>query len=537
MISVRYLVLVLLACAPTLALAQQDSVVVRTEGGDLAYPAYPALFGQSFEQDVSVGPAPMSIMEPSIGCEEDPDDPGVFIPVVDNPEEVEGSIVLISRGACAFVLKVEAASSAGAIGVIVYNDDRVPPDDENLVNMSGDCDPDVCSAPAVFVSRVSGLSLIQEAKEFGEAVLDPVRIRGPIEPPCPPYCPYVPHNTGVVQFDVTGYGFLGADANFGGFGFVFNGENGLFVSTVLVGVDGNVVTNPYDGLSEWTTASALEPIGTPFPSPFTDYDQGWVTAYSSDDLGVFVTQRSYSRDGDPYVVVELEVENVTGDNIEDAYIGILADWDAGETSLDDFGGVNENLNVPYVYDADMDQYYGVAVRAYDEVLSGYSLDATTADDAQLWEALTTAVPPADGPAERVAVTGTGPYDIPPGASVTVPFLFVAGASEAEFFANATPPLMPSTEPSASADGFVLAPVYPNPTASDATVRLDLATAQAVRVAVFDVLGRRVAVLHDGPLGAGAHRLDLDASALPIGTYFVRVEAGGMQRAQPFTVVR
>jgi hypothetical protein len=83
----------------------------------------------------------------------------------------------------------------------------------------------------------------------------------------------------------------------------------------------------------------------------------------------------------------------------------------------------------------------------------------------------------------------------------------------------TPPV--SAEEAVPAEAFALRPVYPNPTTSHATVRLDLPTAQAARVAVFDVLGRRVAVLHDGPLGAGAHRLRLDASALPAGVYVVR----------------
>ena len=41
-------------------------------------------------------------------------------------------------------------------------------------------------------------------------------------------------------------------------------------------------------------------------------------------------------------------------------------------------------------------------------------------------------------------------------------------------------------------------------------------------AVYDVLGRRVALLHEGMLGAGRHAFGLDGGALPAGVYVVRV---------------
>ena len=436
---------------------------------------------------------------------------------LDNAEEIGGNIAFISRGDCAFVLKAQHAAEAGAEAVVVYNNVPDNPTPDGLVYMGGDCSDEVCSAPAVFVSYNSGQALLSEVQHGADALLDPVFDR-----PCgDPVFPM--HNTGVVQFEVFEYGYFGAFADFSGSGFVFeDNPSALFVGTVLIGVDGNVSNNPYAGAPEFMSESPVEAITPPAP-----FDQAFLTVFSSEELGVRVTEHSYSRAGDPYVVVELEVENVSGSDIEDAYVGILADWDVmddeDDTSQNDFGGVNENLNVPYVYDADMDQYYGVAVWGGGNSLSGYSLDATTADDAQLWEALTTDVEPADGPAERVAVTGTGPYDLAAGTSVTVWFAFVGGASEAEFFANATPPLMPDAEPSAPAEGFTLAPIYPNPASSQATLSLTLPAAQNVSVAVYDVLGREVAVLHDGPLAVGVHRIVLDAAELPAGLYLVRAE--------------
>ncbi|MEO1633309.1 MAG: T9SS type A sorting domain-containing protein, partial [Bacteroidota bacterium] len=71
-------------------------------------------------------------------------------------------------------------------------------------------------------------------------------------------------------------------------------------------------------------------------------------------------------------------------------------------------------------------------------------------------------------------------------------------------------------------------VAPNPVgAGQATsVRLDLDTASDVRIEVFDVLGRRVATLHDGPLSSGPQALALSTAAYPSGLYLVRATIEG-----------
>ncbi|MEP0545439.1 MAG: choice-of-anchor B family protein [Rhodothermales bacterium] len=70
-----------------------------------------------------------------------------------------------------------------------------------------------------------------------------------------------------------------------------------------------------------------------------------------------------------------------------------------------------------------------------------------------------------------------------------------------------------------------AEVYPNPSRAGATVRFDLAEPGPMRAAVYDVLGREVMVLAEGDRSAGAHTLGWDATALPPGAYFLRIEAG------------
>ena len=58
--------------------------------------------------------------------------------------------------------------------------------------------------------------------------------------------------------------------------------------------------------------------------------------------------------------------------------------------------------------------------------------------------------------------------------------------------------------------------------------------QPVTVAVYDVRGRRVAVLHQGVLIAGEHSFTLDAKDLPSGTCFIK--AAGETQATTSRVV-
>ena len=79
--------------------------------------------------------------------------------------------------------------------------------------------------------------------------------------------------------------------------------------------------------------------------------------------------------------------------------------------------------------------------------------------------------------------------------------------------------------------------WPNPTSSALSVAFDLGAATAVRLSVFDALGREVAVLEDGPLGAGPHRRSADLGALPAGLYLVRLVEDGRLTSVPVTVAR
>jgi hypothetical protein len=80
-------------------------------------------------------------------------------------------------------------------------------------------------------------------------------------------------------------------------------------------------------------------------------------------------------------------------------------------------------------------------------------------------------------------------------------------------------------------------VVPNPARQTATVRYALPIRAGVRLAIHDLLGRRVALIDRGPTGSGPAELTVNVEALPPGLYVVTLQAGGHRMHEPLVVVR
>ena len=105
------------------------------------------------------------------------------------------------------------------------------------------------------------------------------------------------------------------------------------------------------------------------------------------------------------------------------------------------------------------------------------------------------------------------------AALLVALFFVLGEAWREVVGAIYTWLTPAT--------LALEAPYPNPFRTDATVALVLDRAATVAVEVFDVLGRRVATLHDGSLAAERHTFTLHGDGFPPGVYVVRAHGDGI----------
>jgi hypothetical protein len=95
----------------------------------------------------------------------------------------------------------------------------------------------------------------------------------------------------------------------------------------------------------------------------------------------------------------------------------------------------------------------------------------------------------------------------------------------------------STESGGHHEPVALEEIYPNPATASTTIVFSLARPAPARVAVYDVLGREVAVLAEGEHAAGQHAAQWDAAGVASGVYVVRLEADGMVATRRVTVLR
>lgn len=108
---------------------------------------------------------------------------------------------------------------------------------------------------------------------------------------------------------------------------------------------------------------------------------------------------------------------------------------------------------------------------------------------------------------------------------SAPFTFSTGATGVDIEEETLP------------EGFALLANYPNPFNPQTTIAFTLPQAAPVRLTVYDILGRQVAILRDGAFAAGRHEVTFDASGLPSGMYMYRLEAGSFVQTRRMLLLK
>ncbi|MDZ4701359.1 MAG: S8 family serine peptidase [Rhodothermales bacterium] len=85
--------------------------------------------------------------------------------------------------------------------------------------------------------------------------------------------------------------------------------------------------------------------------------------------------------------------------------------------------------------------------------------------------------------------------------------------------------------------FSLTQNYPNPFNPTTAIVFGLPEQANTRLAVYDLLGREVAVLVDGALAAGTHEVQFQAHNLPSGAYFYKIEAGSFSQIRQMLLMK
>jgi hypothetical protein len=85
--------------------------------------------------------------------------------------------------------------------------------------------------------------------------------------------------------------------------------------------------------------------------------------------------------------------------------------------------------------------------------------------------------------------------------------------------------------------FALEQNYPNPFNPITSIKFQIPTADVVKLAIFDLSGRKVAELYNAQLEAGFYNVSFDASSLSSGMYIYRLTAGNFSDVKKMTLLK
>ncbi|HUU45996.1 MAG TPA: S8 family serine peptidase [Acidobacteriota bacterium] len=151
------------------------------------------------------------------------------------------------------------------------------------------------------------------------------------------------------------------------------------------------------------------------------------------------------------------------------------------------------------------------------------------------------------------VVATGPVNLGAYDSLTVAVVFISADDPAAFAAGWDDARRRWSEIAGVFDDygdqsmlprFTLAQNYPNPFNAATTIPIEIGGpgADAVRLDIFDILGRRVRTLFDGPLPAGSHAMPWDGTdrrgrTLASGVYLFRLTVEGQAQTRRMVLLK
>lgn len=389
----------------------------------------------------------------------------------------------------------------------------------------------------------------------------------------------VTHDANQVTTTVTSVGKLGFAEVAGGngddgLGFLFgDSPNLLFEGAMLLGTGATSLcdaargSDPSVSEDDFVTTSGGTPILTS-QNPLFDQEAraSFDDSGAATPLGVRLDQESWQISTPPYddfLILQYVVHNDGAAPLQNLYVGWFFDWDLdGATYSTNRTGYDASRGLGYVWDTSGStptvgvmtlsapgtvSYRGIwNDEALPENPSWGVYDGFT--KAEKWQCLSGGiVNPEAGPADISHSIATGPFDISPGDSVVVAFALLGGTDLADLQANADEAQSAwdapvDAHPLPASFSWKLEPNVPNPFNPTTSIVFELARPSEVTLDVFSVSGRLVRRILQERRVAGRHQVFWDGTTssgvlVPSGTYFCRLQAGGVQRTRKMQLLK
>jgi hypothetical protein len=96
---------------------------------------------------------------------------------------------------------------------------------------------------------------------------------------------------------------------------------------------------------------------------------------------------------------------------------------------------------------------------------------------------------------------------------------------------------PGVQPSMAPVSYNLYQNYPNPFNAGTTFEFDVPNTSNINLSVFDILGRKVALLLNSSFSPGNYKYKWDAPNLPSGIYFYRLQTNNFSAIKKFVIIK
>ena len=342
-------------------------------------------------------------------------------------------------------------------------------------------------------------------------------------------------------------GFFDFPTNSLGNGCIFNGVNHLFEGGLIIGTSAtktvSVVRNPNNAQDADFASTNFYSLTT--PGIVSDQD-GYTfftdnSAPTANKIGLRVDMYSYAFGTSPnnkFVIMRYDIKNTTAVAISSVHVGQFYDWDLGAATAN-YAKYDATRSLGYCYDSGVNarkEYIGIraldSAKSYRALINAAGIGLTRADKCGWISGGTTTN--TGGPADVHNVIASGPYTIQPNEYITIGFAIAVGDSSlAQMQENADAAkakwmqirsgLSVQDENAAPAQ-FALLENYPNPFNPNTTIVYSLPSSGNVTLKIFDVLGKEITTLiNNEHRNAGTYSFQFDASNLPSGIYFTRLQ--------------
>jgi hypothetical protein len=253
------------------------------------------------------------------------------------------------------------------------------------------------------------------------------------------------------------------------------------------------------------------------------------------------------EDYDDFIAFRYHVKNGSSQTLEKTYFALAYDFDIGGSLsyIDDYVGFDAERKMPYMFDDDGNHSYLGLVCVDGPVRGAHTWDIMNDPDTDRYKYAYMQDPSFDcertKPYDWRVMLSTGPYEIRPGLTETVTFAVVAGADLEALRENADTALWtlkpgPLPEPSVPA-AFNLGQNRPNPVKEYTKIKFACQVSAKVKLAIYDLAGRRVATLADKIYQPGTYELEWRPQNVAPGVYLYALEAVGERLVKAMVVAR